>query len=675
MTTALEPIEILLIEDSPSDRLITIEALRHGDVRSAVHVVENGVEALEYLRGRGKYPAAVLPDLILLDLNLPKKDGREVLAEIKADPTLKYIPVVILTTSAAETDVMHAYGHFANSYITKPVDFHRLARAIETLSNYWFDVVTLPSREAVLAMNSVASPPRPAAALQSDRLLRVLLVEDSSSDRLILQEAFAQSPLQFEVVTASRLADARALLGSQQIDVILTDLNLPDSKGLDTLRLVCSSAGNAPVIVLTGLDDERIGLESLKHGAQDYLVKGDTSPRGIARAARYAIDRKRLERELLQSRRMDALGQLAAGVAHEFNNLLTVIRGHADLLMDVAKDGAARDSAREISRATESGANLTRQLLTFTHQQVIHRRPVDLHDMLGQTAKMLRRILGGQIRLELQMSAATLVVEADPAMLEQIIMNLAINARDAMACGGTLTLETSKIRIDPQQAKQHSGGYAGEFALISMKDTGAGIAPEQLPYIFEPFFTTKDAGKGTGLGLATVHTIVEQHHGWVEVDSRVGEGSIFKVYLPLCMHAVARADDPVPVQPSGGSETVLVVEDDEGVRDVAETILRKNGYQVMSACTGAEALATWNEHREEIDLVFTDLVMPDGMNGLQLAKWLRSTKPDLKIVFTSGYSPELAKQKVDLESGANFLQKPYELSALLAIVRRALSEQ
>ena len=673
-------IEILLVEDSPTDQLIAVEALKQAKILNSLNVVENGVEAMAYLRREGKYAAAIRPDLILLDLNMPKKDGREVLQEIKNDPLLKFIPVVVLTTSQADEDVVRAYGHHANSYITKPVDFPRFTDVIRSIENYWFEIVTLPP-EAMVRRLLKTEPLRPGRhRLEIGQVVHVLLAEDNAADVLLIREALRDSPLvKFEITHVERLSEVRQRLCTGEFDVVLVDLGLPDSQGLETYRQVRACVGGVPIIVLTGLDDEVMGIGALREGAQEYLIKGQLSESSLARVLRYAIDKKDIEDRLRQAQKMEALGQLTAGVAHDFNNLLTVIQGRANLLLlkpDAGVEEVA-ESLHEINAAAERAANLTRQLLRFSRQQVMQKRSLDLNEVVGSIVKMLRRVLGEEVRLELQLGSELPTVEADTGMIEQVILNLAINARDAMPGGGKLSVQTALVEISPTEAERRPDAYAGRFLVLTVVDTGCGMSGEVQARVFEPFYTTKDVEKGTGLGLATVFTIVQQHRGWIELRSEVGLGTCFEIFLPAEKARPAPTSSAkVPDEPgiTHGGETILLIEDDEAVRSLTTMILEMHGYRVIGAVSGVDAVIRWAEHENEIALVLTDMVMPGGKSGRELAQELTAIKPSLKIIFSSGYSRDFVSTNFVLKEGVNFLQKPYELKGLLGIVRRRLDE-
>jgi CheY-like chemotaxis protein len=373
---------------------------------------------------------------------------------------------------------------------------------------------------------------------------------------------------------------------------------------------------------------------------------------------------------------MEAIGQLAGGVAHDFNNILTVIHGHASLLAAAGLDETGARSAHQIAQAAERAAGLTRQLLTFSRRQLIQPKRLDMNKIVGNMTDMLGRLLGEDVTLQLNYSAAPATVEADAGMMEQVLLNLAVNARDAMPRGGNLSVRIAIVDVNEDHLRGHPEARAGRFVCVSKTDTGSGIPPENLSRIFEPFFTTKEVGKGTGLGLATVYGIVKQHQGWVEVDSTVGKGTTFRIYIPFAGEERAQAEKPTTqIIIRGGTETILLVEDEKPVRELVARVLEKHGYKVLQAGTGGEAVEVWCLHKDEIHLLLTDLIMPGNMNGRELAEALWLERPDLRVIFTSGYSADIVGKDFKIESDVNFLQKPYHPQALALTVRRCLDEK
>jgi PAS domain S-box-containing protein len=385
-------------------------------------------------------------------------------------------------------------------------------------------------------------------------------------------------------------------------------------------------------------------------------------------------ERRQLGEQLRQSQKMEAIGQLAGGVAHDFNNILTVIRGHASLLIeDKDLSASAARSAQQIAQASERAAGLTRQLLTFSRRQVMQPRRLDLNEVVSNMTMMLGRILGEDIVLQLNYLPQPAYIKADGSMIEQVLLNLVVNARDAMPKGGQLAIKISTSKADPNYRTYHTDSRAEDFICLTVTDTGCGIDPETLRRIFEPFFTTKEVGKGTGLGLATVYGIVNQHEGWIEVDSEIGKGSTFRVYLPVA-HELTPTGERKVSQPAvrGGHETVLVVEDEIALRELVCSVLSGHGYNILQAETGVKALDVWEENKKKIDLLLTDLVMPDRLNGRELAEKLRAEKPKLKVIFTSGYSADVVGKDFVSQHGLHYLQKPYDPQKLALAVRNCL---
>jgi two-component system cell cycle sensor histidine kinase/response regulator CckA len=395
----------------------------------------------------------------------------------------------------------------------------------------------------------------------------------------------------------------------------------------------------------------------------------------IIGVARDITDHRQMAEALRQSQKMEAIGQLAGGVAHDFNNILAAIMLQANLssyVKDTPKE--VLEGLQQINDAAERAANLVRQLLLFSRKQTMQARNLDLNEAVTSISRMLQRIIGEDVHLLLHLHPTPVMTHADASMLDQVLVNLAVNSRDAMPEGGQLLIQTSEKYVDENFARLHPDAAPGHYVCLSVRDNGTGIPPEIIPHIFEPFFTTKEPGKGTGLGLATVFGIVKQHNGFIELESKPGRGTNFRIFLPVSKAGPQYLDRMAQSMPAGGTETILFVEDDEGVRALSRTLLERYGYRVLEANNGIQALKLWEEHHESVALLLTDLVMPGGLSGQDLAGRLQQYKPELKVIFTSGYSAATELQG-ELQSGENFLQKPFFPDQLMGIVRRCLDSK
>lgn len=391
-------------------------------------------------------------------------------------------------------------------------------------------------------------------------------------------------------------------------------------------------------------------------------------------AALDVTDRKQLERQLIESQKLEAIGQLARGVAHDFNNILTIIQGHTRLIrMQNGFSAPVDESLQQIEEAAKRAANLTQQLLAFSRRQPMQPRVTDLNDVIQAMTQMMRRSIGEDIVLEFSPTQPLMPVMADVGMIEQLLLNLAVNARDAMPKGGRLTLSTATHEIAAGNPARSPECQPGQYVCVTVQDTGAGIAPETLSRIFEPFFTTKQPGKGTGLGLATVRSIVQQHKGWIEVESEQGRGTTFRVFLPAVRSACPKpeANTKPTVMPTG-AETVLVVEDEAELRELCREVLQRCGYNVVTAADGQEAMGVWHRLEGKVDLLLSDVIMPGGMDGWDLAQSLANEAPGLRVILTSGYRFDSAKSRSTWYLRWRLLEKPYVPEALAQVVRETL---
>ncbi len=623
--------------------------------------------------------------------------------------------------------------------------------------------------------------------------ITVLLVEDNPGDARLILELLGEVQAQaFDLERVDRLDDALARLAHAAVDVVLLDLGLPDSQGIETFRRARRAVPDEPIVVISGLDDEKIALEAVRAGAQDYLVKGRIEGQLLARVLRYAIerkraeeslrareahyrtileniadgvlitdrqgryldvnpracevtgypreellrldttdtylpeeragvsprladiarsgsasyersllrkdgavitvevnaralpggsllatlrdvtDRKRLEEQLRQAQKMEAVGRLAGGVAHDFNNVLTAIFGYADLLTEEFPAGSlARQDIEEIRKAATRAAALTRQLLAFSRQQVLAPVVLSVNDLVDDVDKMLRRLVGEDVELRLTLASDAGNVRADSGQLQQVIMNLVVNARDAMPTGGKLLIETAHAELTEQYAELRPAVIPGRYVMLAVSDTGVGMDAQTKARIFEPFFTTKEKGKGTGLGLSTVYGIVKQSGGYVWVYSEPGHGTTFKLYLPRVDAPAEPQAPPREAATVTGTETILLAEDDEILRPLTKGLLAKLGYTVLEAESADQALAVAGARQGPIHLLLADVVMP-GASGRELARRLAQSRPETRVLYVSGYTDDAIVHHGMLEPGLNFLQKPFTPAALARKVREVL---
>ncbi len=537
-------------------------------------------------------------------------------------------------------------------------------------------------------MDETITLPQPTELLDSAaRPLRVLLAEDSEDDAVIVLHGLRKAGYQPHYERVCSPSSMRAALQKQAWDIVISDYEMPGFGGFEALELVKESGQDIPFILVSAVVSEETAVAAMKAGAHDFIMKRRLTRLGPAierelreaqsRAARKAAESalRQSEDQLRQAQKLEAIARLAAGVAHDFNNVLTAISGHSEMLLNQLDPGdARRKNAEQIEKCACLAAALTRQLLIFSRKQVVEPRVLQINDVIHNFQRMLRRLIGEDIEICATLDPAAGHLKADPSQLEQVIMNLAVNARDAMPNGGMITISTANITLDQGHLQGFPGFDPGNYVMLAVADTGTGMTAEVRTHLFEPFFTTKPPGKGTGLGLATCFGIVKQCAGSIKVESQLGKGTTFKLFFPRVQEAVEPAKaSHLATEARGGTETVLLVEDEAIVRDLAVATLRDRGYTVIEAGNGQEGLSLGRQHPGRIDLVLTDVVMP-VMSGKEMADALREWHPDTKILFTSGYSEEVIGRHGLLRPEVELLQKPYLAATLAHRVREILDQ-
>ena len=579
-------------------------------------------------------------DLILADYSVPQFDGLSALRIVRQKRL--EMPFILVSGSLGEELAIDSLKEGATDYVLK----QRLSRLIPAIRR---------------AMRE--------AEERKERLRAELRMQEQSRLLDLASDAILQQDLEDTILYWNRGAErlygwsSAEAVGKKTSQLIYRNA---DSTAEARQQLALTGEWSGDLKQLT-----RAGKEVITSNRWTLVHDEAGMARSILSIATDVTERRSLEAQLRQSQKMEAVGQLAGGVAHDFNNLLTVIQGHSSLLLAGGTlSKGARESVQMVMESAERAAGLTRQLLMVSRKQTPQMGQVDLNKAVAGMVRMLQRTLGEHIQLEVQPGLNLPTIHADPGMIDQVLLNLAVNARDAMPNGGKLTIRTS---ISPPAQPGLGSTMPSSSVSLHCTDTGMGIPPEVLPRIFEPFFTTKEAGKGTGLGLATVHGIVQQHRGSIEVSSEVGKGTTFLITLPAATETpTAAASKGEASGTQGGTETILVVEDEPVVRQLMRNILGRFGYQVLEAASGLAALKIWRQQPDRVALLLTDVIMPDGMTGWDLAEQLSKDQPKLKIVYTTGYGAELTGRERHLKEGVNFVQKPFTPAKLLQTVRRCL---
>jgi PAS domain S-box-containing protein len=630
-------LHVLQVEDSEGDAALVVRALQKGGLDVAVGRVEDAASLRNALQSR-------VWDAIICDYRLPGFDAPAAFAIVKESGL--DIPFIVVSGTMGEDRAVAMMKEGVHDYLMKS-HLERLAPAVEREINE--------------------------AKIRRDHR--------RATQALVESEARFKSLFQSDVVGIF-VGDARTILEANSHFLRLLgysdeDLSNKTIPYKHTKPAVSSQRGKAGVFLSVehGVCTASEYTWTRKNGTEISVLAGGVSIR-VSPDEQFIgfvvdlTDRVRLQRQLLQSQKLEGLGRLAAGVAHDFNNLLTVISGYSNMLRgDIGLSGMQRESVEGVIEAATHAQTLTRQLLAFGRKQIAEPKPIYLNDVIRDFQQLLERIIGEDVVLEVKLAPATGRIQADPGHMEQVIMNLALNARDAMAANGTLQIETRRRRIGQDDSEAQDGMPPGEYVELSVRDTGAGMPPEILSQIFEPFFTTKEAGRGTGLGLSTVYGIVKQSGGSIRVFSKPEEGTLFVILFPVIVQGAAGPAPTVAGQePIAGSETVLLVDDDEPVRRFLRKVLTDNGYEVLEAANGRVALTHVRAAGHAIRIVVCDAVMPE-MGGKELAERCREILPGVPFIAMSGYS-DIACGEENWAVG--YLAKPFSANALLAIIRGIL---
>jgi signal transduction histidine kinase len=525
-----------------------------------------------------------------------------------------------------------------------------------------------------------------AQSAASGKKLEVLIIEDSVIDAELMVHELTRCGYDVSWCRVDSAAALQSVLMNRSWDVVLSDYVLPSFSGLEALNIIKTSGLDLPFILISGTIGEEIAVEAMHSGADDYLLKDRLARLGPAverqlrevesRQARKRaeVENENLLAQLLQAQKMEAVGRLAGGVAHDFNNNLSIIIGYVELARNkLSRNDPLLFDLEEILKAARRSAELTRHLLAFSRRQIIEPKVIDLNKIIGDSKKMISRLVGEDIECSFIPQADLWLVRIDPAQVDQIMTNLAINARDAMPAGGKLTIRTDNLAYAESIYRKQKGFTPGDYVRLTISDSGCGMEKDVLEHIFEPFFTTKDPGKGTGLGLSTVYGIVKQNNGFIDVQSEVGAGTTFSIYLSRNHGQLEKAEEKEISIPVSGSETVLLVEDEEQILTIGEIFLKRHGYKVLTANHPDEALNICKKYPDQIHLLITDVVMP-AMNGQELKDKIEKMRPGIKVLFMSGYMADTMMHRRLYDHGEAFIQKPFMMNDFINKVKDVLEQ-
>jgi PAS domain S-box-containing protein len=675
---------ILLVDDNKQSRYMLEVLLKAQGYEVAL--ADQGAEALALAE---KHP----PDLIITDILMPVMDGFSLCRKWKADDRLKHIPFIFYTATYTDPqDERFALSLGAERFIVKPQQPEVLTQVVRDLLQDFQKGSLVTAAEKPLG-EEMEFFRRHNEVLFSKLEQKMSELENANRrlEHIVDERRRAEEALQKEKAFTDLIIDSLPgvfyicdeqgrLVRWNNNEKEVTGYSIDELMQMNVLQLFQGDRDLVANKIREVFETGRAYVEA------SVVTKGGTSIPFLLTGLRMVTDgkkfivgvgidiseRKHLEEQLRQAHKMEAVGLLAGGVAHDFNNILTAIIGYGNLAkMKTPADSPVSDYIDQVLLSSERAAVLTNSLLAFSRKQIINPVPMNINEIIVRIGKLLTRLIGEDIELKMVLEGSASIILADVSQIEQVLMNLSTNARDAMAIGGTLTIKTEQINLDREFINTHGYGKEGKYVLLSMTDTGIGMDETTQTRIFEPFFTTKAMGKGTGLGLSMVYGIVKQHEGFITVASEPGIGTTFNIYLPLLQSPVRDVEIPEPLEARRGTETVLLAEDDDSVRNLIITLLTEAGYTVISSSDGEQAVEAFLKNKDRIRLLILDLIMPKK-NGKEVYEAMRKIRPDIKVLFMSGYAADIFEKKDIPEEGLNLLLKPISPTLFLNRVRDTL---
>jgi len=692
-------IRILVIEDSQDDALLLLREIKKGFASVEWTRIESESELRAALRNQEW-------NLLIADYWMPKFNGikaLKVFQEFELD-----IPFILVSGTIGEELAVQAMKAGANDYLMKD-KLHRLVPAIERelkevkIRNQQREAEKSVRRQAKLldAINHVLLKTLESADYEglaktcADAAVRITASQfgfisetqhTGMLQKIVFSETGSDKAMQYGEKLAVMVQKMQVhgfwqkIQDQGEVFVWNKSDGLPSTIGFPAGHLAIDSFLAIPL----KKDNHIVGILTLINSRDNFYSSADildikALSVALAQAISYwnsEADKKKAQTQLLQAQKMDAIGNLAGGIAHDFNNLLTIIQGHAQIMMmNADENDPKRRELKHILSSTSRAANLTRQLLLFSRKQAMQFAPINLNNTVNDLLKMVRRLIGENIKVETYLDSKLHNLEGDEGNIEQVLMNLVVNARDAMPQGGRLIIKTENIRISEASFENNPDAQQGDFVQLTIEDNGVGIPKEFIGKIFEPFFSTKGKEKGTGLGLAVVYGIIKKHNGWINVYSEPGEGSVFKVYLPVHLGELDdREEDEIFSRAVGNGERILLIEDEDGVRNFSDAVLTQRGYTSITAAGAREAREIFQRENGKFDLIFSDVILPDG-NGLDVVLDFIKTHGPIPVIMGSGYTEERIQKSILQHAGFRFLQKPYSIKTLLDEVKDSLSHK